>query len=80
MFRKPLLHLLEKGNGDEVGWFNSFIMRPHADDFDRVLGFKNLINEPVLDVDPSGVGSGQIADELFIGRGIREGILGKDHQ
>ena len=57
-----------------------FAMGPHADDFHGVLVFQNLIDQPMLDVDSTGVGSRQIADELFAGWRIRERVLGEDFQ
>ena len=55
-------------------------MRPEADDFDGPDVFQDLIDEPVLDVDPAGVRADEVADEFFVrGRGL-EGILTKDGQ
>jgi hypothetical protein len=55
--------------------FGSFVVGPHPDNLDRVLGVINLIHQPVLDVDAAGIGSGQISNELFVGRGILKGVL-----
>ena len=53
----------------------SFVVSPHADDFDRTLGVIDLIHQAMLDVDAAGVGSRQIPDELFVGRWVLEGVL-----
>ena len=45
-------------------------MRPYADDFDCFDVIQDLIDEPVLDIDPAGTGPGQIAKKFFV-RGRR---------
>ena len=40
-------------------------MRPHADDLDDLFIFQNLVHQPVLDVDPAGIRSGEIAYKLL---------------
>lgn len=52
-----------------------FVMRPHPKDFHAVLLFEHLVHEPMMDVDPSRVGSCEIANQLFIGRRSLERIL-----
>jgi hypothetical protein len=52
-------------------------MRPHPDDLDGLDFVEDLIHEAVLDIDPAGQGSGQIAHELFEGWGSLIRILGK---
>ena len=55
-------------------------MRPETNDFDGPNVFQDLIDEPVLDGDPAGVRTGEVADEFFIrGRGP-VGILTKHGQ
>ena len=55
-----------------------FIVRPHANDFDRPDVLKHLIDEAVLDIDASRIGAGQIADQFLIGRGRLKRILSED--
>ena len=55
-------------------------MRPHPDDFNGLKIFQNLINQPVLDIDPAGIGTGQVADKFFVGRGNFAGIFFDDFQ
>ena len=47
-----------------------FIVGPHPDDFNGLNLIHDLIHQPVLDVDPSGVRTGKIADEFFVWRRI----------
>jgi len=46
------------------------IVGPHPDDFDGLDIIQDLVHQPVLDVDPSGVRTGKIADEFFVWRRI----------
>lgn len=55
-------------------------MRPQPDDLDDFDVRQDLINKPMLDVDPAGIGTGQVADELFEGRRILKGILAQNSQ
>ena len=65
---------LERGRQERDGLF---VMPPETDDFDGPNVFQDLIDEPVLNVDPTGVRTGEVADEFFIrGRGL-VGILTK---
>ena len=50
--------------------FGSFVIAPHPNDLDDALLFYNLIHQPVLYVDSSGVSAAQITDQFFI-RGRR---------
>lgn len=40
-------------------------MSPHANDLDRAFRVDDLIDEPVLDVDPTGIGALEVPDQLF---------------
>ena len=43
------------------------VMRPHADDLDDMFIFHDLVHQPMLDVDPAGIRSGEIAHKLLEG-------------
>ena len=45
--------------------FSLFIMCPHSNNLYRLNVFKNLIDKTMLYVDSSGIGAGEVADELF---------------
>ena len=49
-------------------------MRPHPDDFHNTLAAEHLIDETMLNVDPTGECAGEIADEFLKGRRRLEGI------
>jgi hypothetical protein len=53
---------------------------PHPDNFYGLDVFQYLVNQAVLDVDSSGISTGEIADELLIGWGIPVGIIPEDSQ
>ena len=55
-----------------------FVVSPHTDDFDYVLGVMDLIHQAMLDVDAAGIGSGQISNELFVWRRILKWVLRDD--
>ena len=55
-------------------------MRPHPDDLDGLDIIENLVDETMLNVDSSRACSGQVADELLIGRWRLVGIFGCDLQ
>lgn len=42
-----------------------FVMRPHADDLDDLFVFQNMVHQPMLDVDPAGTSSSEIAHKLL---------------
>ena len=47
-------------------------MCPHADDLHPFIAWKYLVYEAVLDINPAGIGPGQIANKLFKwGRGLK---------
>lgn len=53
------------------------VVRPHAEDLDDTFLRQDLVHQPVLDVDPSRVGAGQVAHELLEGRRTPEGVIGE---
>jgi hypothetical protein len=59
---------------------SSFIMRPHPDDFDRLDIVENLIDETMLYVDSSGIGTREVSYELFEGGRILVRFFSKDIQ
>jgi hypothetical protein len=50
-------------------------VRPHAKDTDGPFLFEHLVDQPVLDVDATGVGPLEIAHEAFVRRGPLKGIV-----
>jgi len=55
-----------------------FVMSPHSEDLDGSYLFQDLIDETVLDIDPTRIGSGKVSDQLFKGwRGLKR-IFGQD--
>ena len=57
-----------------------FVVRPQPQHLhDRFLA-EHLVDEPVLNVEPTGEGSAQITHQRFIGRRLPEGILGQELQ
>jgi hypothetical protein len=40
----------------------------------------HLVNESVLDVDASRIGSGEVAHEFFVWGRVLEGVVGEDGQ
>ena len=57
-----------------------FIMSPHANDFDGVVFFNNLIDKSVLNINTPGICSMQITDEFFIGWRSFKGIAFKNFE
>ena len=55
-------------------------MRPQAQHLHHVHGLQHLVDQPVLDVDASGIGASQIADQLFIRRRILKWVVAQDVQ
>jgi len=53
-------------------------MGPHADDLYGFFIVEDLVNQPMLNINSSGTGAGQIADEFFMRRWYLVGILAKD--
>ena len=50
-------------------------MRPHPDDFNSALFLEDLINQPMLDTDASGIGAAKISNQFFVRRWILKRIL-----
>jgi hypothetical protein len=64
-----------KSGGKACGLLaSSFVMCPHPNDFHNAVVFENLVDEPMLDIDPSGIRSSQITNELFVPRRSLKGI------
>jgi len=57
-----------------------FVVRPHPQHLDDAFFFEHLIYEPMLDIDPAGVGAFQITKKLLEGRWLLEGISGKQRE
>lgn len=57
-----------------------FVMRPHPKNLNGLDVFEDLIDETMLDVDAPGVCSGQVADELFVGRRRAVRVLFKNRE
>ena len=55
-------------------------MGPHPQHLYCVLGFVDLVDEAVFNADAPGIGAGEVADEVFIGRGILERVCAQDGQ
>ena len=58
----------------------SCIVRPQPDDVNCVFRFIDLIHELMLDVDATGISTGQISDQLFEWRRSLKWILRHDVQ
>ena len=59
---------------------DSLVVREEPQDLDRLLVLEHLVHEPVLDVDPSREGSGELPDELLEPGRHLEGIARKDRE
>ena len=53
-------------------------MCPHPYDLNNLFFLQHLIDQSVLNIDSTGIGSGEIANEYFIGWGFLKGIFTKD--
>jgi hypothetical protein len=53
---------------------------PEPQDLDHAFLLKDLVHEPVLDVDAAGKGAGKVADQPFVGRRVAEGVFGDEVQ
>ena len=53
----------------------SFVVRPQSQNFHHPLRFEHLINQPMLNGDPSRVGTRKVPNELFVRRRILERVL-----
>jgi hypothetical protein len=50
-------------------------MRPHSNNLHRMFFFQDLINQTMLNVDPPGIGTAQIANQSLKRRRCLEGVL-----
>jgi hypothetical protein len=55
-------------------------MCPHADNLHGLTIVQSLINQSMLNIDPAGIRTCQIAYKFLVWWGIFEGILFKDFQ
>jgi hypothetical protein len=55
-------------------------MRPHPNDLHRLDIIQNLVNEPMLDIDPSGTCAGEISQQLLVWRRTLIGIFSQDFE
>ena len=63
---------MELGNG----WrYRLFVMTPHTQHFHNLFCFQQLIDEAVLDVNPPGIGTRQVTNQLFIGWRVLIGVI-----
>ena len=53
---------------------HSFVVRPEPQHFNRALRFQYLIHQSVLDIYSPRIGARQVADKLFVGWRVGEGI------
>jgi hypothetical protein len=58
--------------------FELFVVRPHANDFDRVLFIERLIDEPVLNVDAARICSGKNRRRISRKAEDSDGILAEN--
>ena len=57
---------------------DSLVVSPHPEHLHSALFLQDLVHEPMLDVDASRVGAGEVTDQLFKRRQRLEGIFGED--
>ena len=57
---------------------DSFVVRPHPNDFHNVAVFKNLVDKTMLNIDAARIRSAQIANKLFLARRSLKGVLFED--
>ena len=53
-------------------------MGPHAENFDGLIVFQNLLNKTVLKIDATGTGSGKVSNKLFIWEWCPKGVFLKN--
>ena len=58
----------------------SLVMGPHTQNLHGALILQYLVDEPVLQVDPAGVRTRKIADELFVRGRVLKGILAQNRE
>ena len=76
----PCTQVLSQENSNDLlravaNQLQLFIMRPHADNLYGLDIFQELVNQSMLNVDPSGIGAGQITYKFFVWWGIFKGIF-----
>lgn len=59
---------------------HSLIVGPHAQDPHGPLFAEDLIHHTVLNVDPAGVGTSEVSDQLLKGWRILKWVVGKNRQ
>jgi hypothetical protein len=52
-----------------------FIMGPHADDLDQLFFFQHLIDQAMLNINSTGICTGQISYQLMVRWRAFEGVL-----
>lgn len=57
-----------------------FVVRPHAQHLHHALVGQNLIDEPMLDIDPARHGAIEVAHQPFEGRWSLEGIAREEFE
>ena len=58
----------------------SLVVCPHSQNFDSLHRIQHLINQPMLNVDSTGIGARQITQQLLVGRRTLIRILGNNIQ
>jgi hypothetical protein len=53
-------------------------MCPHPNNLNSFGGFEDMIDKPMMDVNPAGISPLEISDQLFIGRRVLKGVMFKD--
>lgn len=53
-------------------------MRPHADNLDGLGAWDDLIDEPMLNIDPAGISPLKVSNQLLMGRWVLKWIMFKD--
>jgi hypothetical protein len=55
-------------------------MCPHADDFHGFDIVQDLVNQPILNIDSSGISAGKVSHKLFVWRWVPVGVFSEDVQ
>ena len=53
-------------------------MRPHSQNLDDLVFFKDLVDQSVLNVDASGISAFEIAQQLLVARRCLVWVVNKD--
>lgn len=59
---------------------NSLVVCPHPNDLDDLLLFENLVDQPMLDIDPSREGAFEITKQFLVSRRSLIGVLLQDRK